>query len=146
MNNTESPGDEHEAIEATFSDYHDGSLPDADRERVEKHLADCEPCRKAYRDFEETVRALSGLHKMSAPQRFETGVEERIHRRSGGRFFGRKAFGDRVPFELIAVIAILIGLVVFIIIRSSGTGSLRYDKEPEKPQVAPGATEAIPRP
>lgn len=146
MSDTESAGDEHEAIEAAFSDYYDRSLPDAERQRVEQHLAECEPCRSAYEDFKETVGALSGLHKMSAPQRFERSVEERINRRSGGRFFGRKAFGDRVPFELLAVIALILGLAIFFLIRSSGTGSLRYDTEPEKPHVAPGAREALPQP
>lgn len=146
MSNTESPGDEHEAIEAAFSDYYDRSLPEEDRARVEQHLAECEACQRAYRDFEETVGALSGLHKMAAPHQFEKSVEERIHRRSGGRFFGRKAFGDRVPFELLAVIALIIGLAVFFLIRSSGTGSLRYDHAPDKPQIAPGAKEALPQP
>jgi len=146
MSSTETAGDEHEAIEAAFSDYYERSLSEAESQRVEQHLARCEDCQRAYQDFKETVGALSGLHKMSAPQRFEQSVEERIHRRSGGRFFGRKAFGDRVPYEVLAVIALIIGLAVFFLIRSSGTGSLRYDDEPEKPHVAPGAKEAMPQP
>ena len=146
MSNTESAGDEHEAIEKAFSDYYDRALSAADSEKVDRHLAECDSCRDAYEEFKETVGALSGLHKMSAPDRFEVSIEETIRRRSGGRFFGRKAFGDRVPFELLAVIALIIGLAVFFLIRSSGTGSLRYDSDPDKPQLAPGAKEAMPRP
>ncbi len=138
--------DEHQAVEAEFSDYYEGSLPPADMRAIDEHLEGCDQCSDAYDDFKRTVGALSDLHKMSAPQEFEADVADKIRRRSGGRFFGRKAFGDRVPFELLAVIAIVIGLTVFFLIRSSGTGSLRYDRQPDKPEVAPGAHDVIPHP
>jgi len=146
MGDTETAGDEHEAIEAVFSDYYERALPEAKAKEVEQHLAECDVCRQSYEEFKETVGALSGLHKMSAPQRFEANGEDKIRRRSAGRFFGRKAFGDRVPFELLAIIALLIGLAVFYFIRSSGTGSLRYEKDPGEEKVAPGAREAMPQP
>ena len=138
--------DEHEAVEAEFSDYYERSLPAADMRAIDEHLDSCARCREAYDDFKVTVGALSGLHKMSAPDKFEAEVADKIRRRSGGRFFGRKAFGDRVPFEVLAILAIVVGLVIFFLIRSSGTGSLRYDRQPDKPEVAPGAHDVIPRP
>ncbi|MEM9488277.1 MAG: hypothetical protein AAGC55_03975 [Myxococcota bacterium] len=97
-------------------------------------------------ELADVVSALGQLHKMSAPDSLGRDVEETIRRRSAGRFFGRKAFGDRVPFEVLAVIALILGLVIFALLRSSATGSLRYDSPPEEPNIAPGARDVLPRP
>jgi anti-sigma factor RsiW len=101
---------QHAAAEADFSDYHDKTLSTARAAEVEAHLAACERCRSEYRRFQSALEALSGLHRVSAPPNFENQVAETIHRRSAGRFFGRRAFGDRVPFELVAIVA-LVGMV-----------------------------------
>jgi anti-sigma factor RsiW len=134
----------HAEIEVEFTDLLEGTLSEERRREVEAHLASCEACRRAYEEFRETVSALSGLHKMGAPQHFEREVEATIHRRSRGRFFGRKTFGDRVPFELIAVLVLGVGLLAFFLIWSSQTGSLRYEKPPEEPKIAPNAS--LPKP
>ena len=146
MTESDREPDEHEATEAAFSDYYERSLPEAEMTAITTHLDGCERCRGGYEEFQRTIGALSGLHKMAKPQRFDDAVADTIRRRSGGRFFGRKAFGDRVPFELLALLALVIGLIVFFLIWSSGTGSLRYDQEPDKPEVAPGARDVIPQP
>ncbi len=127
MEQHETKLDEHELIEAEFSDYRDGILQPAERKAVDDHLAGCEQCRLAYDEFEQAVSALSDLHKMPAPQNFGVEVEDTIRRRSQGRFFGRKAFGDRIPFEWLAIAALILGLVVYLVIRSSDTGTLKYD-------------------
>lgn len=123
--------DVHQTIEDEFSDYRDGLLDDTARKKVEEHLDDCERCRLAYDEFEQTVSALSDLHKMSAPQNFSSEVTDTIRRRSQGRFFGRKAFGDRIPFEWLAIAALILGLVVYLVIRSSDTGTLKYEGAPK---------------
>jgi hypothetical protein len=97
-------------------------------------------------DAEELRRALSGLHRMPAPTKFEADVEDTIRRRSGGRFFGRKAFGDRVPFAVIGMVVIALGLVVFFLLRCSDTGSLRYERDSEQPRVHPEAKDQMPTP
>jgi hypothetical protein len=94
---------------------------------------------------EEYEQAMAKLHKMSAPQSFADDVEESIRRRSAGRFFGRKAFGDRVPFEVLAIVALIVGLAVFLLIRSSQTGSQRYEPRPEAPHIEPGAKDVVPQ-
>jgi len=139
---------DHAAFEQDFSDYHDRALPPARLQEIEAHLAGCARCRGEYDRFRETLGALSGLHKMAAPQHFEDQVAQTIHRRSAGRFFGRKAFGDRVPFELLAVLALVIGVAVILLVRWSATGSVHEPlrKEPRAPQVAPGAREMVPAP
>ncbi len=94
-------------------------------------------------DYEQ---AMAKLHRMSAPQAFSESVEDKIRKRSAGRFFGRKAFGDRVPFEVLAVLALVLGLVVFYLLWSSQTGSLRYEKNSKQPTIAPGAKDVVPTP
>jgi hypothetical protein len=74
---------------------------------------------------------------MPAPQHFGDGVAETIRRRSQGRFFGRKAFGDRIPFEWLAIAALILGLLVYLVIRSSDTGSLEFDGGGKKSKPTP---------
>jgi hypothetical protein len=124
----------------TDPDTATGSESESENEpRAWQHAS---PDDKADGDYEP---ALARLHKMSAPHGFAADVEETIRRRSAGRFFGRKAFGDRVPFEVLAIVVLVIGLAVFFLIRSSQTGSLRYEKQPEAPEIAPGARDVVPQ-
>src|SRR5687767_777310 len=108
---------EHAAYEQDFSDYYDKALPPPRAAEIEAHLAGCDRCKEEYERFLDTMRSISGLHKMSAPQHFEKQVEETIHRRSAGRFFGRRAFGDRVPFELLALVGLALGVAVWLLVR-----------------------------
>ncbi len=89
---------------------------------------------------------LAGLHRMSAPQSFRTQVERTLRERSAGRFFGRRAFGDRVPFGVLAVVALLVGLIIVALVWSSHTGSLRYERNGSEPELPPAAREVVPRP
>ena len=88
------PAEPHAEFEEKFSDLHDGSLPESERAAVQAHLADCAACAAAYAEFEQTMSALTSIkRKPPAPDAFVDGVAETIHRRSAGRFFGRKTFG-----------------------------------------------------
>src|SRR5215470_17115163 len=109
--------DAHAAAEADFSEYYERSLEEARAKAVEAHLGECERCRAEYRRFQSALGALSGLGRVAAPPDFEEQVAQTIHRRSAGRFFGRRAFGDRVPFELLAVLALLILVAAYAILR-----------------------------
>jgi anti-sigma factor RsiW len=139
--------DEHEEIEAKLSDYVEGSLPASEAAAVEEHLRGCAACTEALAAVKETVSALSGLHKIPAPPHFERDVAETIRRRSGGRFFGRRAFGDRVPFELLAILALGLGLALYFLLRTSDTGSLRpFDRGSQRPETGDEARDVAPRP
>ena len=116
--------DEHAHIRARFDSYADGTLPEADDAEIRDHLLSCAACEAAFEKSQREQTGLSGLHKKSAPADFERQVEETIRRRSAGRFFGRRAFGDRVPFELLAVIAIAVAVAIYVLLRLSDTGSL----------------------
>jgi len=137
-----------EVLEAAFSDYCDGAMSPDERRAFEERLAAEPALREQLEVFRETRAALSGLHRMSAPQHFERGIEDTIHRRSAGRFFGRRAFGERVPFELLAVLALALMLGVYLLIRLSDTGSAKppFEGDRAAPQVAPEAQEVIPKP
>lgn len=139
--------DGHEEIEGKLSDYVEGSLSADDTAAVEEHLRGCPSCTEALAGVKETVNALSGLHKIPAPPHFERDVAETIRRRSGGRFFGRRAFGDRVPLELLAIVALVLGLALYFFLRQSDTGSLRpFDRGSSRPASSDDAADVAPRP
>jgi anti-sigma factor RsiW len=136
----------HQEIEAKLSDYVEGSLSAEETAIVEEHLRGCSSCTEALAGVRDTVNALSGLHKIPAPPHFDRDVAETIRRRSGGRFFGRRAFGDRVPLELIAIVALALGLALYFFLRQSDTGSLRpFDRGSNRP-ITDDATDVAPRP
>lgn len=147
MSSEQPQTDVHEEIEAKLSDYVEGSLPASEAAAVEEHLRGCAACTEALAAVKETVSALSGLHKIPAPPHFERDVAETIRRRSGGRFFGRRAFGDRVPLELLAILALGLGLALYFLLRSSDTGSLRpFDRGSQRPESGEEAPDVAPRP
>jgi anti-sigma factor RsiW len=129
----------HEEYEAMFSDLHEGSLAEADRKRLLEHLATCEECATAYRELEETMRALAGMKGVpTAPDAFTKGLEDTIHRRSAGAFFGKKTLGDRVPFGILLIVALVVLVAVAAVLWSSQTGTLRY--QPTHPSRPPTTT------
>lgn len=137
----------HTWFEARFSALRDGKLSAEDARSVEDHLNDCVECQQAWEAFDGAVGALSSLHKMSAPQGLGVAVEDRIRTRSAGRFFGRRTFGDRVPFGWLAVLAFAVLAAIYFVVRGSETGSLRVpDPGKAPPELAPGAKEAMPKP
>jgi anti-sigma factor RsiW len=139
--------DGHEELEALLSDLVDGSIAEGDRRRLEEHLEGCASCKASLVELRETMSALSGLHRVPAPPNFDREVAETIRRRSGGRFFGRKAFGDRVPFGLLALLALALGLALYFFLRGSDTGSLTpFRDEPAPPAIHEDAPNVVPRP
>jgi anti-sigma factor RsiW len=130
----------HEAIEARLSDYLEGALPAVERDEIAAHLAGCPACRASYAELEETMAALSGMAraKAAAPTELPARVAETIHRRSAGRFFGRKTLGDRVPFGVLLILAIVLLGVVAVMLRSSTTGSIRDRQAPPPPPPSAG--------
>jgi anti-sigma factor RsiW len=108
---------EHEGFENDFSEYYEGALPAPRRAEVEAHLVACARCRAEYERFREAVSQLALLGRAQAPRDFDDRVADTIHRRSAGRFFGRRAFGDRVPFELLAALALVALIAIYLLAR-----------------------------
>ena len=118
-----------EAVIAKVSDYLDGTLTGAERAEVEQKIAGDTTWNRAHAELLETRNYLSGLRKAHAPSNFTEGVAETIHKRSAGRFFGRRTFGDRVPFGALLVVALAGLLVIAYVLWSSSTGSLKVDRD-----------------
>jgi anti-sigma factor RsiW len=137
--NERNPGadldDLDEAIIGKVSDYLDGALPGAERADVAQKIAEDPAWKRAHAELTETRKYLSGLRKAHAPSSFAEDVAETIHQRSAGRFFGRRRFGDRVPFGALLVVALAGLLVIGYILWSSSTGSLKveHDRDPPAP-------------
>jgi anti-sigma factor RsiW len=138
---------EHDEIEDLFSAFYDGDLGDEDKKRVEAHLESCERCESEYADFVKAIEQISGLskRKVAAPPDFEKGVESTIEKRSAGRFFAGHRLTDRAPLTILALLAIAIGVGLYLWQRSSETGSLKNTPEPPG-EVEPGVRDVLPTP
>jgi anti-sigma factor RsiW len=127
-------------IIVALSDYLDGTLTGDAKADVEKKIASDPAWKAAHAEMvesKEAVSTLSGLHKARAPANLAEDVTGTIHKRSAGRFFGKKTFGDRVPFMAILVVAILGLAAIGYILYTSQTGSLKVDKTKEPPPPTP---------
>ena len=122
-----------EQIIVTLSDYLDNVLPPDQRADVEAKIANDATWKSAHEEMVDArsvvMAGTSTLQRARAPGKFTDDVTGTIEKRSAGRFFGRRTFGDRVPFVAILVVA-LIGLgIIAYVMWSSPTGSLKVDKE-----------------
>jgi len=121
--------DDDDEIVAKVSDYLDGALTGTAREEVAKKIEADGAWKRTHDEMVETRQALSGMQKARAPASFAQEVTSTIHKRSAGRFFGRRTFGDRVPFAALVVLAVLGLVVVAYFMWASQTGSLKVDHE-----------------
>jgi anti-sigma factor RsiW len=140
--------DDDEII-ATLTDYVEGTLPVARKAEVEAKLATDETWKRIHGELRETTKpdeisAVLKARKEPAPEDFTNRVEKTIHQRSAGRFFGRKTFGDRVPFSALLVIAVLGLCVIGYILWSSQTGSLKMDKR--RGETPGSSIDIVPKP
>lgn len=139
---TTEPPNEDEII-ATLSDYLDGTLPADKKAEIAKKIETDDTWKRIHEEVKETRVAndhISGIIKRRtpAPENLGSKVEEKINKRSAGRFFGRRTFGDRVPFEALLVVAVLGLVAIAYLLWASQTGSLRVDKKaPEPPKTEP---------
>jgi hypothetical protein len=121
---------------AMLSDFHDNVLSAEQALVVKEKIATDQRWRLASEEFAATKQALSGLQKARAPVSFANDVAATIAQRSGGAFFGRRAFGDRVPFGALLVIGLILLSIVGFLLWNSQTGSLQ-PKRPAIPDRAP---------
>lgn len=116
---------DHQQASNSFSDYVDGSLAPRERAELEQHLGACIQCRTELQAFKRTVGSL-GLLKQHAPPSFLPDIQQQIHKRSRGRFFGRrwKLFG-RLPFEWVSLAMIVAMLVYYILLLRGSPTAVR---------------------
>ena len=133
-------------IVAEVSDYLDGALAADRRAAVEAKLASDPDWQRAHKELLETRDALSGLQRARAPMSFDQDVTSTIHKRSAGRFFGRRTFGDRVPFGVLLVIALAILIPIAYVMWASPTGSLRRGPDPGSGAPPGSGQQLVPKP
>ena len=145
------PEPEHtdDDLDAKLFDYYEGRLSPEERADVERRLeARGEPIEPPPEDEEKYKSGLQTLKaaRAAAPAEFTETVTETIHRRSGGRFFGRRTLGDRVPFTLLLLLALALAIAIAGVLWTSSTGSLRVRPEPKQEQPKGGAKDLAPAP
>ncbi len=88
----------------------------ADPATLGSDVADAEPADDG--SEEQASRALlSGLSSVSPPRDLAKAVPALIHRRSQGRFFGQKRLADRLPFEWISLVMLLVLAVTYAVLK-----------------------------
>lgn len=138
---TEVEEDIPDVVLAQVSDYVDGVLPPDARAGVKAKIEADPLWKRAHAEMALTRDNLSGLQKARAPAQFDQDVTDIIRKRSAGAFFGRRTFGDRVPFGALLILAVLGLAALGYVLYSSSTGSLKRDAVPEQgsaqPSIAP---------
>lgn len=124
-------------IVAKVSDYVDGLLSGAERDEIATKIESDPVWKQTHDEMIENKKFMSGLQKARAPATFTQDVTDTIHKRSRGAFFGRKTFGDRVPFNALLIIAIIALAAVGYLMWSSQTGSLKVEKKPPSTEQQP---------
>lgn len=138
-----------------FSAYHDRELSPEESEKVRKALEANPELQKEYDSFAKMLDGLAGLSIKTdaAPPLVEqkpaegapqvdllAGVQSRLHKRSGGKFY-RDRWSRTVgvfPLELIAAL-VLVGLVFAYYAMTSVTIEKVERPAPSPPEVAPQA-------
>ncbi len=143
MSEPEPTDDIPDDVLAQVSDYFDNVLPAGARADVEAKIAADPLWKRAHEEVSALHKDISGLQKARAQPTFDRDVTDLIHKRSAGAFFARRTFGDRVPFGVLLVIALIaLGAIAFVM-ASSSTGSLKRDDAPAlgsgsgRPSIAP---------
>ena len=108
---------DHQRAKELFSQYLEGDLPPEQQSEIEAHLDQCQTCKVEMEALEKTLSSLAGLAAVPPPKDFDRKVQQRIRRRSRGRFFAPENLLNRIPFEWISFIVIMSVLKV----RSLGT-------------------------
>ena len=131
--------EDEDAIIAALADYHEGAGSAERRAEIEAKLASDPAWQAIDAELRAELPPLAKLGKVAAPPELASAVTETIHRRSAGRFFGKRTLGDRLPTGLLlAIAAILLGAMTAVWCRST-TGSLSSPRgtQAPRPAVAP---------
>lgn len=127
------------------TDYVEGALSGDEKAAVAAKIASDPKWKETHDEMVEARKLISGMRPAKAPETFVEDVTGTIHKRSAGRFFARKTLGDRVPFGVLLVVAIIALGIVAYLMKSSPTGSLKvepqhdstHERQPERPIPTP---------
>ncbi len=123
------PADADAPMIAAISDYLDGVLKGDERDAVAAKIESDADYKRVHAELLETRKLMSGMQKARASPTFATDVTSTIHKRSAGRFFGRRTLGDKMPFGVLVIVAVLGIAVIGYLMWASETGSLKPRSE-----------------
>ncbi|MBW2277934.1 MAG: zf-HC2 domain-containing protein [Deltaproteobacteria bacterium] len=105
---------DHDRAKELFTQYHEGDLSDEELAQLERHFDDCDECREEWETYRKTIDGVSGLLQMGAPDDFTHSVEQKIKKRSRGRFFGdQRSFS--MQFAVVSFILILLFILAYLV-------------------------------
>lgn len=137
-----------DVVIVAVTDFVEGKLTGSRKSEVEAKVTSDKPEDKLWRqtyeemtgeDMLEAKKQISGMRlaKPIPPEAFVEHVTEQIAKRSAGRFFGRRTLGDRVPFGVLIIVALIALGIVGYFMWSSPTGSLKVQEHQEAPKHKP---------
>lgn len=110
---------ELEEQDVMFNAYYEGDMTEEEREEFQGRLAHDEDFRRDYEDFLSIVGGLRSLPFEFAPDHFVEKVQSRIRTRSAGRFFAENYLATtRVPYEVIALVMIIVMAAAYMMMES----------------------------
>jgi len=101
-----------------FSRCRDGDLSADERAAFEAVLEGDAECRREWEEFQRTLDEISGLGRLQPPAGFAEAVEQKIRKRSRGRFFGEQRPGA-TWFAVISFILILFFILAYLLLAES---------------------------
>jgi predicted anti-sigma-YlaC factor YlaD len=125
---------DHQSAKELFSQFLDGELPSEQVKELEAHLDQCDTCRTELEALKKTLSSLAGLAPVPPPQDFGRKVQQRIKRRSRGRFFPDEHWIQRVPWEWISFVIIMLMLVMYYMLIQA-----QVNVKPEAPASMPAS-------
>jgi anti-sigma factor RsiW len=129
---------DHDRAKELFTRLHEGDLADEERAELERHLDECEKCRAEWDIYRITVDEVSGLLQALPPADFSRSVQQKIRKRSRGRFFG-----EQRPFSIWFAVVSFILIVLFVLAYLVLTASteIQIVGESEEPDEGASAPE-----
>jgi anti-sigma factor RsiW len=109
---------DHDRAKELFTRLHEEDLADQERAALERHLDECEGCRAEWESYRLTIDEVSGLLEALPPEDFTHSVQQKIRKRSRGRFFGeQRPFS--IWFAVVSFILILLFILAYLVLTAS---------------------------
>jgi len=128
-----------DAFTDRLSDYIDEDLTAADRQSVEAHLTECEPCRATVAELRRVVARAANLKDSAPVSDLWPGIDSRIHASSTTSRVSpfRRAISTRLSFTIPQVAAAGLTLMVLSggLVWMARSGDPRADVQPVRAQV-----------
>lgn len=119
---------DHKEMRHALSEYLDGSLPDADRAAVEKHLASCQNCGDALKELRKTVEHIREIEQVEPPAWMTQKIMARVRSEAEPQgLFQRLFFPLHIKLPLEALGLALVSVTAFFLYQNMQPGD-RYSE------------------